>query len=92
VDLVHHRDPATDTIYMTIGGPSPNYYGGDRPGANLFGNSIVAVDALTGKYKWHFQTIHHDLWDWDLPAPPVLFDVTVTARRSRRWPRPASRG
>jgi quinoprotein glucose dehydrogenase len=68
-------DPKTDTIYMTIGGPSPNYYGGDRPGANLFGNSIVAVDANTGKRKWHFQTIHHDLNDWDLPAPPVLFDV-----------------
>jgi quinoprotein glucose dehydrogenase len=68
-------DPRTDTLYMTIGGPSANYYGGDRPGANLFGNSLVAVDALTGKYKWHFQTIHHDLWDWDMPAPPVLFDV-----------------
>lgn len=68
-------DPATNTVYMTIGSPSPNYYGGDRPGANLFGNSIVAVDMQTGKYKWHFQTIHHDLWDWDLPAPPVLFDV-----------------
>ena len=64
---------------MTIGGPCPNYYGGDRPGDNLFGNSIVAVDGDTGKYKWHFQTIHHDLWDWDLPAPPVLFDVTATA-------------
>ncbi len=74
-------DPNTDTIYMTIGGPSPNYYGGDRPGANLFGNSLVAVDAQTGKYKWHFQTIHHDLWDWDLPAPPVLFDVTVDGKK-----------
>ena len=73
-------DPATDTIYMTIGGPSPNYYGGDRPGDNLFGNSIVAVDATTGAYKWHFQTIHHDLWDWDLPAPPVLIDVTVDGK------------
>jgi quinoprotein glucose dehydrogenase len=73
-------DPATDTIYMTLGSPSPNYYGGDRPGANLFGNSIVAVDANTGKYKWHFQTIHHDLWDWDLPAPPVLFDVKVKGK------------
>ena len=73
-------DPATDTIYMTIGGPSPNYYGGDRPGDNLFGNSIVAVDATTGAYKWHFQTIHHDLWDWDLPAPPVLVDVTVDGK------------
>lgn len=68
-------DAATDTVYMTLGSPSPNYYGGDRPGTNLFGNSLVAVDAHTGKYKWHFQTIHHDLWDWDLPAPPVLFDV-----------------
>ncbi len=68
-------DAATDTFYMTLGSPSPNYYGGDRPGDNLFGNSLVAVDAHTGAYKWHFQTIHHDLWDWDLPAPPVLFDV-----------------
>ncbi len=68
-------DPKTNLLYMTIGGPSPNYYGGDRPGANLFGNSLVAVDLDTGEYRWHFQTIHHDLWDWDLPAPPVLFDV-----------------
>lgn len=68
-------DPETDMLYMTIGSPSPNYYGGDRPGANLFGNSLVAVNAQTGEYQWHFQTIHHDLWDWDLPAPPVLFDV-----------------
>lgn len=74
-------DPATDTIYMTIGSPSPNYYGGDRPGNNLFGNSLVAVDAETGKYKWHFQAIHHDLWDWDQPAPPVLFDATVNGRK-----------
>jgi quinoprotein glucose dehydrogenase len=74
-------DAATDTVYMTLGSPSPNYYGGDRPGANLFGNSLVAVDAHTGEYKWHFQTIHHDLWDWDLPAPPVLFDVTKDGER-----------
>ncbi len=74
--VVHdRRRGTTGTIYMPVGGPSPNYYGGDRPGANLFGNSIVAVDAETGKYKWHFQTIHHDLWDWDMPPPPVLFDV-----------------
>jgi len=73
-------DPATNTVYMTIGSPSPNYYGGDRPGNNLFGNSLVAVDMQTGKYKWHFQTIHHDLWDWDLPAPPVLFDVTIDGK------------
>ena len=70
-------DLATNTVYITLGSPSPNYYGGDRPGDNLFGNSVVALDLTTGAYKWHFQTIHHDLWDWDLPAPPVLFDAAV---------------
>ncbi|RZA27835.1 MAG: hypothetical protein EOP02_09190, partial [Proteobacteria bacterium] len=73
-------DDKTGTLYMPVGGPSANYYGGDRPGSNLFGNSIVAVDAETGKYKWHFQTIHHDLWDWDMPPPPVLVDVTVDGK------------
>ncbi|HEY1125118.1 MAG TPA: PQQ-binding-like beta-propeller repeat protein [Sphingobium sp.] len=70
-------DEATDTLYMPVGGPSPNYDGTTRPGANLFGNSVVAVDIHTGKRKWHFQTIHHDLWDSDLPAPPVLVDLKV---------------
>ena len=68
-------DEKTNTLYMPIGGPSPNYYGGDRPGANLFGNSLVAVDAETGKLKWYFQTIHHDLWDQDLPPGPSLIDI-----------------
>ena len=70
-------DPETNLLYHTLGSPSPNYYGGDRPGDNLFGNSIVALDLDSGEYRWHFQTIHHELWDWDLPAPPVLFDVTI---------------
>ncbi len=70
-------DVETGMIFMTLGSPGPNYWGGDRPGDNLFGNSVVAVDAETGEYRWHFQTIHHDLWDWDLPAPPVLVDVEV---------------
>ncbi len=74
-------DEDTDTLYMPVGGPSANYYGGDRPGDNLFGNSVVAVDALTGEYKWHFQTIHHDLWDSDLPAPPVLLDIEVDGKK-----------
>ncbi len=60
---------------MAIGGPAANYWGGDRPGTNLFANSIVAVDVTTGKYKWHFQTVHHDLWDSDMPSPPVLVDI-----------------
>ena len=70
-------DEKAGTLYMPVGGPSPNYYGGDRPGANLFGNSLVAVNAETGKLKWYFQTIHHDLWDSDLPAPPVLVDIKL---------------
>ena len=68
-------DEKTGTLYMPFGSPAGNYWGGDRPGTNLFGNSVVAVDALTGKLKWHFQTVHHDLWDSDLPPAPVLFDI-----------------
>jgi glucose dehydrogenase len=74
-------DQARGTLYMTFGAPAANYYGGDRPGANLFGNSVVAVDAITGKYKWHFQVVHHDLWDFDLPPAPVLVDITQNGRR-----------
>ncbi len=70
-------DPDTNTLYFTLGSPGPNYYGGGRPGDNLFANSLVAVDIETGERKWHFQAIHHELWDWDLPAPPVLVDLDV---------------
>ena len=66
-------DTETDTAYLPIAGPAHNYYGGDRPGANVFGNSVVAVDLETGEYKWHFQTVHHDLWDIDMAhAGPLL--------------------
>ncbi len=68
-------------LYMPVSSPAANYWGGDRPGANLFGNSIVAVDAETGKYRWHFQTVHHDLWDFDMPSPPVLVDIVRDGQR-----------
>jgi quinoprotein glucose dehydrogenase len=68
-------DEARDLIFMPVGSAAGNYYGGDRPGNNLYGNALVAVNATTGKYVWHFQLIHHDLWDADLPAAPSLFDV-----------------
>ncbi len=69
-------------VYLPIAGPATNYYGGDRPGHNLFANSIVAVDALTGKYRWHFQTVHHDIWDIDMPTAGALFDFVQNGRRT----------
>jgi quinoprotein glucose dehydrogenase len=74
-------DEERGILYMTLGAPAANYYGGDRPGANLFGNSVVALDAATGKYKWHFQVVHHDLWDFDLPPAPVLVDIVKDGRK-----------
>jgi len=73
-------DAATGTAYLPIAGPAPNYYGGGRPGANVFGNSIVAVDVMSGSYKWHFQTVHHDLWDVDMAFAGGLFDVERNGR------------
>ena len=74
-------DEERGILYMPIAGPAANYWGGDRPGNNLFANSIVAVDAQTGKYRWHFQTVHHDLWDSDMPSPPVLVDIVQNGRK-----------
>jgi quinoprotein glucose dehydrogenase len=74
-------DQERGIVYMPFASPSAYYWGGDRKGANLFGNAVVAADALTGKYKWHFQTIHHDLWDADPPAPPGLIEVVRNGRR-----------
>ena len=67
-------------VYLPFGAPTFDRWGGDRPGANLFANSIVAVDANTGRYLWHFQTVHHDIWDLDLPTA-TLIDVTRAGRR-----------
>jgi len=68
-------DEASGLLYLPLASPLPADYGGDRPGDNLYGNSVVAVDVETGAYRWHFQTIRHDLWDADPPAPPALFDI-----------------
>ena len=74
-------DEERGILYMPLGSPAGNYYGGDRPGNNLFGNSVVAVDATTGKYLWHFQTVHHDLWDSDLPPSPGLVDIVKDGKK-----------
>jgi len=73
-------DVARGVLYLPLASPIPGNYGGDRKGANLYGNAVVAVDLQTGAYKWHFQTIHHDLWDADPPAPPSLFDIVRNGR------------
>ena len=68
-------DPELGHVYLPIEDPTGDYYGGDRPGANLFSSGLVALDVQTGERQWHFQFIHHDIWDWDVPAAPVLIDL-----------------
>ena len=62
-------------VYAPLGSPTSDFYGADRVGDDLYGNSLVALDARTGEKKWHQQLVHHDLWDYDLAAPPALFDI-----------------
>jgi quinoprotein glucose dehydrogenase len=68
-------------VYVPTEEATGDYYGGTRPGDNLYAESIVALDAATGEHVWHFQTLHHGIWDYDLPAAPVLADITVDGRR-----------
>ena len=68
-------------VYLPFSTPSNDYYGADRPGNNLFGDSIVCLEAKTGQRVWHFQTTHHGVWDYDPPAAPTLVDIVVEGRR-----------
>lgn len=68
-------DEERGIVYAPTGSASPDFYGGNRKGANLFANSLLALDASTGERIWHYQTVHHDLWDRDLPSPPTLVTV-----------------
>ena len=70
-------DPDLDLVIFSTGNPGPDFNGSVRPGDNLFSASIVAVDAHSGDYRWHFQQVHHDLWDYDSPNPVVLFDIEI---------------
>ena len=74
-------DDARGLLYLPVSTPSNDFYGGDRPGANLYGESIVYLDAATGQRKWHFQIVHHGLWDYDPPAAPALVSITVDGKR-----------
>lgn len=68
-------DEEKGIVYIPLGSPAFDFYGGNRKGENLFGNCLLALNAATGKHIWHYQLVHHDLWDYDLPAPPVLLTV-----------------
>jgi quinoprotein glucose dehydrogenase len=73
-------DTEREIVYAPLGSPTSDYYGADRKGANLYGNTLVALDASTGTLKWYRQLVHHDLWDYDLPAAPTLIDVKRNGR------------
>jgi quinoprotein glucose dehydrogenase len=73
----YSADPALGLVYIPVGEPLSDEYGGHRPGDNLFGNSIVAIDVKTGVRKWHRQFVHHDIWDYDTPMAPNVLDVTI---------------
>jgi len=73
-------DVARGIVYMPFGAPANDRFGGDRKGDNLYGTSLVAADARTGRYLWHFQIVKHDIWDNDTQSPPLLFDATVNGK------------
>jgi len=79
----YSADPELGLVYIPVGMPLMDEYGGHRPGDNLFGNSIVALDVKTGERRWHFQMVHHDIWDYDTPMAPNLLDVTVNGQSRR---------
>jgi quinoprotein glucose dehydrogenase len=74
-------DPSLDLVFVPTSCPSPDYYGGERKGNNLYANSIVAIKASTGKLVWYFQVVHHDIWDYDIAAQPVLADVEKNGKK-----------
>jgi quinoprotein glucose dehydrogenase len=74
-------DSARNLVFVPTGSPSPDYFGGERRGDNHYANSIVALNASTGKVVWHFQAVHHDLWDYDVASPPLLATITKAGKR-----------
>jgi quinoprotein glucose dehydrogenase len=73
-------DPELGLVYLPVETPTSDYYGGHRPGNNLYAESLVAVDLKTGVRKWHFQFVHHPLWNWDMTSAPILADINVNGR------------
>jgi quinoprotein glucose dehydrogenase len=81
-------DPELGLVYVPTEMATGDYYGGHRPGNTLFADTILALDVKTGVRKWHYQTVHHDVWDWDLPCAPMLFDMNVNGRRIKALAQP----
>jgi quinoprotein glucose dehydrogenase len=79
-------------VYVPLTAPTAAYYGGHRPGDNLFSNSLVALDAATGERVWHFQMVHHDVWEYDTVGPPTLGDIVVDGRRIQAVMQPSKTG
>lgn len=73
-------DPELETVYLPVEQATGDYYGAERPGDNLFAETLLAVDLNTGKRKWHFQLVHHGIWDMDIPCAPILFDTVVDGK------------
>ncbi|MBT5074230.1 MAG: PQQ-binding-like beta-propeller repeat protein [Kordiimonadaceae bacterium] len=73
-------DEKNELVFLAVESPSSDFYGGHRPGDNLFGESLVAVDMNTGEYRWHFQVVHHPIWDHDLSSAPLIMDVEVDGK------------
>jgi len=85
-------DPELNMLYFSTGNASPDLNGSGRPGENLFTASIVALDAASGKYKWHFQEVHHDIWDYDAPSPVVLWNAEVDGEEVKGLSQPGKTG
>jgi len=85
-------DEQLGLVYLPVESPTGDYYGGHRPGANLFGETLVCVDLKTGQRKWHFQLVHHPLWDMDISSAPLLADITVDGRAIKAVAQPSKQG
>ena len=85
-------DEELGIAYLPIEIPTGDYFGAHRPGENLFGESLVALDLETGERLWHFQFVHHPLWDYDVPAPPILVDINVDGREIKAAAQPTKQG
>jgi quinoprotein glucose dehydrogenase len=85
-------DPQLGLAYLPVESPTGDFYGGHRPGANLYGESLVAVDLHTGKVKWYYQMVHHPLWDMDASSAPLLMDITVNGKPVKAVAEPSKQG